>query len=400
MVTQKKMLPGSRIKLTITATADQFRQAFDKELESVGKTVQVAGFRAGKAPKAQVLQKAGQRRVEAGALDILLSDAYFSAVKEEKLVPVAGPDINITEYTAPDDSTEGDKAVLTFTAEVDIVPEVDVSGYKKIKLKKPSAPEVKEDEVERVIEYLRKQQASTKEVDKDASLQNGMWADIAYEGSVGGVKRSDMANKNHPLVIGEGQLIPGFEEGIIGMKQGEEKTITLTFPKDYHSQEVAGKKAEFKVSINEMKEMLLPEKDDAFAANFGHKTFAELEKAIRQNLHDEKDEQSRKELEEQVVEQLLKVAKLEVPVSLVEQELERMYTDAKKRLEGMNFQWDTYLSQTGKTVEQIREEMRPQAEKNVRVGLALGKVIQEEKIEDKERAGQIALDRLIELATS
>lgn len=399
MLQKTKNLPHSRVELTIIGTADQFQHAFKHQLQEAGKTVKIPGFRPGKAPAAKVLEQVGRPRIETLALDNLISDAYFHALTEAKITPVAHPEIDISEYKAPAETDPAETPVVTFVAKVDIVPEVKVDGYKKIKLKKHSEPKVEQDEYTRVVEYLRKQQAMIKETDEKATLKQGMWVELAYEGSVDGVKRTDMANQHHPMVLGEGQLIPGFEEQLVGMKKGEIKTIKVKFPKDYHAKNLASKEAEFVVTISDLKDMILPEIDDEFAKAFGHNKIKQLEDAIRKDLVKEKEEQSRQSQEQEVIDGLVKIAKLEIPLSLVEQELERLYKEAQDRLTQMNFNWDTYLEQTGKSIEQIREEMRPQAEKNVRVGLALGKVVQEEGLGEGEDAAQQALDKLLEYAT-
>ncbi|MEI6478190.1 MAG: trigger factor [bacterium] len=399
MLTETKNLPNSRVKLTITANAHQFRHAFGHELENVSKGVTIQGFRAGKAPAAKVIEKVGRQRIEAEAIDHTISEVYFEAMQDAKLVPVEPPKVEVKEYVAPADDAADDTKVLTFTVEVDVIPKVKIDGYEKIKIKNHEKPFVKDDEVEKTIEYLRKQQATLKEGEPATVLEDGMWADLGYEGSVGGVKRTDMKNEHHPLVIGEGQLIPGFEEALIGMKIGEKRTIHPTFPKDYSSSELAGKKADFEVTLHELKRVELPEKDEKFAETFGHDSYEKLVEAIKKNLHEEKEQESKQKLEEEVLDQLLKVAKFETPQSLIEQELERMFNDSRERLAKMNFQWDTYLQQVGKTADQIKEEMRPQAEKNVRIGLALGKLMEEEKLEGKENAGRLAVDKLVEIAT-
>ncbi|MBU6389311.1 trigger factor [Patescibacteria group bacterium] len=400
MITHKKVLPHSRIQLTVTVSADQFRHAFDHELNEYTKSVSLPGFRAGKAPKAKVLEQVGRPRIEAAALDHAISHVYYEAVQEADIRPVEGPEVTIEKYETPSDSADPSGVVATFKVEVDVMPEVKIDGYKKIKIKPEPEKPVAEDEVEKVITYLRKQQAALVEVEEDGALEEGMWADIAYEGSVGGVKRPDMANKNHPLVIGEGQLIPGFEDQIIGMKKGEKKKITVTFPKEYHAKELAGKKAEFEVAVNELKRVNLPEKDADFAKRFGHSTFSELEKAIRESIVEEKRQESRQKQEQEVLDQLLKLAKFDLPQSLVKQEMERMYAEAQERLSKMNFDWDAYLEQVKKTADQVREETRPQAEKNVRIGLALGKVVEAEGLAESEQAAQQAVERLYEIATS
>ncbi|MCC2631491.1 MAG: tig [Patescibacteria group bacterium] len=400
MLTEKKKLPNSRLKLTITATAAQFKHAFDHELEHISKDVSMPGFRPGKAPAQKVLEKVGRQRVEAGAIDHAISDAYFEVLREEKITPVQNPSVDVEKYEAPNENTKDDDAIITFTAEVDVLPEVKIDGYEKIKLKKNDVPVIEEEEVQKVVDYLLKQRATLKEVPAETELKNEMWADLAYEGSVDGVSREDMKNERHPLVIGEGSLIPGFEEQILGMKTGEERTIEVTFPKDYHASELAGKKAKFEVKVNEMKEVSLPATDEKFAEEYGHPTFEKLKEAIRENLHQEKEQESKQKIEQDVVEELMKIAKFETPQSLVEQELNRMFKESQDRLVGMNFNWETYLAQVKKTAEEVKEEMRPQAEKNVRIGIALGKVIESEGIKDDGEAGKKALELLIQRATA
>lgn len=401
MLKEKKNLPNSRVKLTITASAAQFQHAFDHELENIAKDVNLPGFRPGKAPKAQVLERVGRARVEAEAIEHVVADTYMETLQEAKLIPVEQPRIAVEKYEAPTEITKDDDVVVTYTAECDVIPEVKIDGYKKIHIKhKEQEPVIAEDEVTKVTDFLRKQRATLKEADKDTTLAMGMWADIGYEGSVKGVKRDDMKNEHHPLMLGDGQLIPGFEEQLVGMKVGEERTIHVTFPKEYHAKELAGQKAEFTVKLYELKNVELPVIDNAFAKEYGHDTVDALLKAIRDNLHQEKKEESRQKIEEEVLEQLLKLAKFETPKALVEQELERMYKESKERLSSMNFDWNTYLAQVKKTEEELREEMRPQAEKHVKIGLALGKLMEEEGLQDKEGSGRQAVDRLVEMATA
>lgn len=395
MVIKKKSLPDSRIQLTLTGNVAEYRHAFDHEVKDATKDLAVPGFRKGKAPAAKVIEKVGHSRLEAGTMQHMVNDLYVDAMQSEKLTPVDAPQIDLKEFKVPSDSAAADEVVMTVEVEVDIIPEVDLSARKKIKIKKPSEPKFEVDEVQRVLEYLRKQRATITEAAADATLKNGMWVDLSYEGSIDGVSRTDMTNKNHPLVLGEGQLIPGFEEQLEGMKAGEEKTIEVKFPKEYHATDLAGKKAQFVVKVNELKEVALPVLDDAFSEHFGHTTFAELEVAIKQNLHEEKQEESRRKLEEEVLDELVRLAKFETPQSLVEQELDRLFQESRQRLAGMNFEWEMYLQQVNKTAEEVKEEMRPQALRNVRIGLVLGKYIQEEGLSEEKEPGRVAIDRLL-----
>lgn len=399
MLHKQEKQPHSRVKLTVGVSNEQFRKAFEREVEQVGGKVKIQGFRPGKAPRDRIIGHVGRAAIEAGALDQSVSDEYYQAVQEADIVPLHTPSIQITSYTAPDPDTTDEGEAVTFTAEVDILPDFSVDGYKKIRIKTPKADPVTDEEMERTIDYLRKQRAKVEPTEETVPAEKGMWADIGYKGSVNGVAREDMKNEHHPIVIGEGQLIPGFEDEVVGMKRGEEKTFTITFPKDYHSKELAGKKAEFTVTVHDLRTVILPELTDEFSKQFGHDTMEALRTALKDNLKEEKDAQQREQIENLVLEELVKAVKLEVPQSLVEQELNRIKTQTEERFKQMGMTWESYYAQTGNDAEKTDKELRDQADKNVRVGLILGKLIQTEEITDKEKASQIILDKLVEIAT-
>ncbi len=400
MITSRKDLPKSRVKLTITASAAQFHHAFQHELETVAKDTKIEGFRPGKAPAPKVLAQVGRQRIEASALDHALSDAYYDAMQEAKLVPVSNPKVDITEFTAPADDAKDDAVAVTFEVEVDIVPEVTVKGYEKIRVKTPNLEEVKEADMEEVLAELRRQRARLEPAAADVKVVNDMWAEITFDGSVGGVKREDMHSDAHPVIVGKGQLIPGFEDAMQGMKAGEKKTFKITFPKDYHATELAGKEAEFTVGINELKEMVMPELNDEFAVSYGQKDFAGLKEMVKGNLEQERKDKQNADLEEAILTELLKIVKVEVPESLVEQETERVITENKERFQRMQVSWEQYLAEVKKTEDEVKADIRPQAEKNVKIGLSLGKIISEEGIDaSSAKAMREAMDKLIEIAT-
>lgn len=384
---QRKNLDQSRVRLTIPITNAVFKVAFERELTAIAKDVKVEGFRPGKAPLTKVLAQIGRQRVEAGALDRAINTAYIDALQSEALMPVANPDVEVTNYTAPAEDAADTDVVGSFTAEVDVLPEVSVKGYEKIKVKAPKAVEVTDKDVQEVVDYLRKQQASLKELADDVEAKKGMWADIGFAGSIDGVARENMKSEHHPLVLGEGQLIPGFEDNVIGMKKGEEKTFKITFPKDYHAKDIAGKQAEFTATLHELKDVVMPVVDKGFATKFGHDTVDKLETAVKENLVLEREQEKQLKLEELVIDELLKLTKFTVPRSLVHQEEHRLHDETMRRAGGMPLR------------PELEEQIKVQAEKNVKIGVALGKVIELEKIEEKEQAMRHALDKLIAIAT-
>ena len=400
MLVKKQLLDKSKVKLTVSVTAEDYMKAFAQALVEHSKEVTVPGFRKGMAPTDKVLEQVGRKRIEASALDEATSKGYYDAIHEAKIVPVTPPSVDITKYSIPTEETKDSEVVLTFTAEAEIMPEIDIKGYEKIRVKKDPAEAVTEEELQKVLDYLKRQQAKMEAVEEDTLVENGMFADIAFDGSVDGVKRSDMFTQNHPLVVGEGRLIPGFEDQLIGMKSGEEKTFDITFPKDYHSQEMAGKVAQFKVKINELKRFIDPEEGEDFAKQFGHDNMEMMKKAITEELQKEKDQEARRKLEEKVLEALNKQYKFDVPESMVEEELKRLLDATKDRLVGMGTNWENYLVQTNQEEEEVNKQLREQSEKNVRNGLLLGEILRAEKIESEGGNAQKVMDRLIEITTS
>lgn len=205
-----------------------------------------------------------------------------------------------------------------------------------------------------------------------------------------------MCSKNHPVVLGEKTLIPGFEEEIVGMKKGEKKTFKIKFPKDYHSKEFAGKEAEFSVEVINLKEVKLPEVDEKFAADFGQKSADELLKAIETNLKLEYEKKNEEELEQKVLDKIIPLIKADIPDQMIDQEVERMIAGYEERLKGMGINFETYLKGMNKTADDIKKEMRETALKNIKIGLALGKIVEQEKIDHHdEMAGKKAIEHLV-----
>jgi trigger factor len=287
---------------------------------------------------------------------------------------------------------------LEFEVEIVTYPEVKVGDYSKVKVELPKKETVQEEDVKKILENLRKQKATFKEVNREA--KKGDWVEISFEGSLKGVRMDAMTSKNHPLVLGENTLIPGFEDQIVGMKKGEKKTFKIKFPKDYHAKEYAGKEAEFKVELLNLKEVNLPEIDDTFAADFGMKNVDELKKAIENNLQEELHKKYENELEGKVLDKVLPLVKADIPEEMIDKEIERMLTGYQDQLKNMGMEFEAYLNSIKKSVDDIKKDMRPTAEKNIKIGLLLGKIIEEKKwdVNDPE-AGKKAIKHLIDTLT-
>ena len=398
MKTQIENLKNSRVKLTVNIEPKELAKYFRSSYEKTAATVKLDGFRPGKAPYKIIESAAGYNRLLSEGIDEALRESYPLAVAENKVMPLSQPEIKVVK--SPNFSIDESEILdnMEYTAEFDIMPEVIIEDYSKLKVKPPKKDEPKDSDVEKILEHLRKQKATFCDVGRAA--KKGDRAEITFEGMMKKVKIDQMCSKNHPLIIGEGRLIPGFEDEIIGMKKGEEKNFKIKFPKDYHEKNYAGKEAEFKVALNELKEVVLPETNDKFAEGFGHKKMTELKSAILDNLKMEMDSKYNNDLEIAVIEKVLPLLKTDVPEILIIQETERMIETFRNQIESQGVNFDKYLDNIKKSLDDIRKDMREQAIKNVKIGLLLGKIIQDKKLDANEKdAGAKALDHLVKTVT-
>jgi trigger factor len=382
-------------KIIIKVPAKEMAGFFISAYKKVAPTVKIDGFRTGKAPRKLVEGVVGVARLLSEGLDLAVSESYFKAITENKINPIGQPNIVINKYPSYGHTAEEIKGDLEFEAEVEILPKFDMPDISKLKVIKPKKEEAKKEDIEKVISHFKKQSAVLTEVDRSAKI--GDQAEISYEGFLKNVKMDSMCSKNHPLVLGENTLIPGFEENIVGLKKGDKKDFKITFPKDYHAKELAGKETEFKVEILTIREIKMPELNDAFAEKFGHKNIKELEEAVKKHLNQELEENYSREVDGLVIEKVLPLVKITLPKGLIDQEVVRMIEDFGKQVTARGLNFDQYLESTKKTREDLAKEMRPQAEKNVKVGLLLGKIIEEKKWDHIDQtAGRKAIDYLVE----
>jgi len=384
----------SKIKLTIIVSPVEMIKYFDHAYSHLAPEVKLAGFRPGKAPRALIEESIGITRILNDALDLAINDSYAKTLEEQKLNPLASPNVKINKFPTYGQSEEEIKNALEYEAELTVVPDVILGDYSKIKVEKPKAEDVKQEDVEKVLDNLRKQKSAFKDIDREA--KKGDFAEINFEGSLRGVRIDEMSSKNHPLVIGDGSLIPGFEDQIVGMKKGETKKFKIKFPKDYQKKDYAGEEAEFSVELVSLKEVILPEIDKPFAEAFGAKDKEDLSNKIEANLKEEMEKNAEQELEVNIINKLLPLIKADIPDEMIDQEVERILDGYKKQLQGMGVNFDSYIASTGKKEEDLRKEMRPTAEKNAKVGLMLGKIIEEQKIDHHDPdAGKKAVEYLV-----
>lgn len=398
MKSSVEKLPKSRVRFSITVPQERVQKAVDAAYDRLNRQVEVKGFRKGHAPKSKVFESVGLARLRETILQKLLPETYFEALQKEKIVPVEGPQVNIESADWEKALSEGKaSAAISYKAEVDILPQVTLSSdYKKIRIKKSEPVEVKDEEVENVIAHLRRQWAEFREVTRAA--QNGDRIEIEFEGKVEGVPREEFSSKNYPAILGDGVLKPEFEKELVGLRKGEKKTFQLNMPGKQDPSKT--EEVEFSVTVLDLKEMVLPELTEEFARTVGHDSVLSLRGAIKKSLEQNKSDRLRRSQEQEIADQLLSAAKIEVPQALVHQEIHRMIDTLKNQATQYGLSWQSYLSQLKKSEEDLHRDLHNQAEKTVKFGLILGYIINKEKLDPKDKeAGRKAMDKLLEYAT-
>ena len=348
-VLKQENLPKSQIKLTIEVSKDELTKFIDKAYEKLKGEVKISGFRPGKAPRFMVEKEIGSERFQKEALEIALPETYYQAIQEKKLLPIGPPEIKMVKFV-PSDS-------LVYEATISVVPEFDLGDYKKIIAEskiKPKEAKVEEGQIEEVIKNLQKQKSQTKEVLRPA--QKGDKVEVDFEGFIEGKPVPESSSKNHPLVIGDGVMVPGFEEALIGMGKGEEKEFEVTFPSDFAQKNLAGQKVKFKANLKEISEIKLPEVDDKFAKGLGQKDLAGLKEDIKKSLEKEFLKREETKFESELIEKLISGMQIEIPQFLIDEEIKGMFSEFEQRLAQTGLTLDRYLEQIKKTKEDLKKE--------------------------------------------
>ena len=371
MATMEK-LEGSKVKLTIEVAADEFEKAVEKAYLKTKKNFNVPGFRKGHAPRKVIENAYGWLVFFDDAFDIAYPEVYEAAVREHEIMPVDRPEISILscEQGAP----------VVFTAEVAVKPEVTLGAYKGIEVEKQEY-NVTDEMVEAEIQKEREKIASTVEVTGRA-VADGDKVNLDYSGSVDGVKFDGGTAENQELTIGSGMFIPGFEEQMVGMNVGEEKDITVTFPEQYHSEELAGKEAVFHVKVNAIEETVLPEADDEFAKDVSEfDTIAELRADKRKKLEEAAELRAKNQRENELIEKACENAAVEIPEAMIERQMDHILNDIRYRLSMQGISLEDYCKYTGTSIEDMRKEMREDAAKRVKSQLVLEAIGKAEAVE-------------------
>jgi trigger factor len=348
--------------LEVEVDAEQVSVALDKAFKKVSGKLNVPGFRKGKVPRSIFESKFGIESLYRDAIDIILPDAYMEAVKETGIEPIDRPDIDFDEFSKGN--------TFTFKAKVMVKPEVQLGEYKGIEVPEQSAV-VTAEEITSELESQQKRRAELI-VLEEGTAEDGDIAIIDYEGSVDGVLFDGGKADNHSLELGSNSFIPGFEAQVVGMSKEEVKDIQVTFPEEYHSAELAGKEAVFKVTLHEIKRKQLPELDDEFAKDVSeYDTLEEYKQDIENKLMERKLKDNEITIESTVIEKAALAAEVEIPPVMVDTEVERMVEEFGNRLRMQGMNMEMYFQFSGQSEDALKEQMRDEAEKRVRSQLVL-----------------------------
>lgn len=374
-VTVKK-LPESKVEMKVVLPWEEWKDEIAHATEGMAKEVKMPGFRPGKVPKNMVEQRFGKQAIMVETAEHVVSHSYAKALEQEKVDAIGQPEVTLGKVE------EGKE--FTYTVVTAVMPEVKVSSYrdavKKVNkefIKKEAV--VDEKDVTAELERLATMRAKLITVSRPAKLGDSVQVDFTV--LVDGVVIEGGKSEKHPLVLGKGVFIPGFEEEIVGMKEQEEKSFVLTFPAEYHAKHLAGRQATFEVKLQVVQEREIPVLDDAFAQSLGK--FETLD-AVKENLHtgmlEEKKEQKKQDHRTAILDALVAQATIEYPQILIEQELRKMTHDFEAQLQQMGLSFDAYLEQMKKTKEEIEKEWLPQAKKRLAANLVVEHLAEEESI--------------------
>lgn len=359
------------VKLTIEVSAEEFEQGLQKAYEKNKKQISIPGFRKGKVPRQMVEKMYGPAMFYEDAANAIIPEAYAKAAEESGLEIVSQPEIDVTQI-------EKGKEFI-FTAKVAVKPEVELGEYKGVTVEKTSM-EVTDEEVMTEIDKAREQNSRTVTVEDRAVAQNDI-AVIDFEGFVDGVAFEGGKGENYSLTIGSHSFIDTFEDQLVGKNIGEEVEVNVTFPEDYHSEELAGKPAMFKVTVKEIKVKELPALDNDFAQDVSEfDTVDEYKADVKKNLEEKKVESAKREKEAKVVAKIVENSKMDIPEAMIQTQVRQMAEDFAQRLSSQGLSVEQYFQFTGLTPDKLFDDMKPEAEKRIKNRLVLEAVVKAENI--------------------
>jgi len=377
------------IKITFTVTQEEAQPYLEEAAVRLSKQTPIPGFRPGKAGFEIVKQRFGEMKLLEEALEPIIRKSYVEAVLAKNLETVGSPKIDVEKLAPGND--------IVFTAEVARMPKaLSLTDYAKLSVTAKPV-EVTDKEIEIALSDIQKMQ--TKEIRVQTGMQIGEKDKVVLSMSIkkDGVAIDGGQSPNHAIYLSEDYYIPGFKEQLIGMKEGDQKTFTLPFPKEHVQKMLAGNNVDFDITIKEIYNLEPPAIDDVFASSIGMKDLKELKEKIEKNLRDEKDVEETTRQEKEMFELLVKKSRFEeIPDLLLNEEINKMIDELKRNVESQGLEFETYVSNLKKTLAQLKLDFTPQALTRIKVAIALRSVAEKENVELKEDEVDAELDRLAE----
>ncbi|WP_270179489.1 trigger factor [Alkalihalobacillus sp. CinArs1] len=376
MTANWEKLEGNQGVLTVEVDAGEVNTALDEAFKKVVKQVNVPGFRKGKVPRSLFEKRFGVESLYQDALDIILPKAYSEAVEEAGIDPVDRPEVDIEQIEKGKN--------LIFKATVTVKPEVKLGEYKGLEVEEEDTT-VTDEDVEAELKGLQEKHAELVVVE-DGEIQEGDTAIIDFEGFLGEEPFEGGKGENYSLEVGSNTFIPGFEEQLVGEKAGAEKEVKVTFPEEYHAENLAGQEATFKVKVHDIKRKELPELDDEFAKDVNEEVASldELKKTTKENLEKQKAEDADMKKKDTLIEKATENSEIDLPSAMVDSEVDRMLQEFEQRLQQQGMNLEMYYQFSGQDEKALREQMQEDGEKRVRTNLTLEAIADAENIEVSE----------------
>lgn len=385
--TVEQLEEKNMVKLVITSSDEEFEKGLEQAYNKNKSKINVQGFRKGKAPRKIIEKFYGKEVFFEDAANAIIPEAYAKAAEESGLEIVSQPEIGLVQLE--------DGKPFIFSATVAVKPEVELGQYKGVEVAKADA-EVTEDDINAELDKVREQNSRTVNVE-DRPVQDKDMTVIDFEGFIDGQPFQGGKGENYPLTIGSHSFIDTFEEQLIGKNIGEETEVNVTFPEDYHAEELKGKPATFKVTVKEIKEKQYDDLDDDFAQNVSDfDTLAEYKEDLKKTIGERKANEAKNKKEAEAIDKIIENAKMDIPSAMVDTQVRQMAEDFSRRLQQQGLSVEQYFQFTGLTADKLFADMQPEAEKRIKSRLVLEAIVKAENIEVSDEEYESELNKMAE----
>lgn len=385
--TVEQLEEKNMVKLVITSSDEEFEKGLEQAYNKNKSKINVQGFRKGKAPRKIIEKFYGKEVFFEDAANAIIPEAYAKAAEESGLEIVSRPEIGLVQLE--------DGKPFIFSATVAVKPEVELGQYKGVEVAKADV-EVTEDDINAELDKVREQNSRTVNVE-DRPVQDKDMTVIDFEGFIDGQPFQGGKGENYPLTIGSHSFIDTFEEQLIGKNIGEETEVNVTFPEDYHAEELKGKPATFKVTVKEIKEKQYDDLDDDFAQNVSDfDTLAEYKEDLKKTIGERKANEAKNKKEAEAIDKIIENAKMDIPSAMVDTQVRQMAEDFSRRLQQQGLSVEQYFQFTGLTADKLFADMQPEAEKRIKSRLVLEAIVKAENIEVSDEEYESELNKMAE----